>query len=100
MYNSAYWYGTSWAEYYLGKEYRTISGEIVPENKTSTEGQCQFVIYADDVCVYRSEPITRKSAKISFTADISGAEFIKIICEGLNGQNSCYFYLIDPKLEK
>lgn len=100
MYNSAYWYGTSWAEYYLGKEYRTISGEIVPENKTSTEGQCQFVIYADDVCVYRSEPITRKSAKISFTADISGTEFIKIICEGLNGQNSCYFYLIDPKLEK
>lgn len=100
MYNSAYWRGTSQAEYYLGKAYRTISGEIVPENKTSTEGQCQFVIYADDVCVYRSEPITRKSAKISFTADISGAEFIKIICEGLNGQNSCYFYLIDPKLEK
>ena len=88
------------AEYYLGKEYSTISGEFVPEDKTSTEGQCRFVIYADDVCVYRSEPITRKSTKVSFAIDIAGADFIKIVCEDINGFNSCYFYLIDPKLEK
>lgn len=100
MYESNFWQGTSQAEYYLGKEYRTISGEIAPEDKTSTQGQCRLVIYADDVCVYRSEPITRKSTKMSFTVDIAGADFIKIVCEGINGYNSCYFYLINPKLEK
>ena len=100
MYKSTLWDGASQAEYYLGKEYRTISGEIVPEDKTSTEGHCRFVIYADDVCVYRSEPITRKSKKISFTANISDADFIKIVCEDINSNNSCYFYLINPRLEK
>lgn len=89
-------YSDAYAEYYLGKKYITISGCIMPDEYFDKNDECVLAIYADDICVYRSQLIGRKTTIIDFSVDISGAEFIKIVIDEGSGRID----LLNLKLEK
>ncbi|MBO7254560.1 MAG: protein kinase, partial [Clostridia bacterium] len=70
------------AEYYLNKEYNSISFDIAPYSCFGSSGKTYIKVYVDDVLVYTSPQITQKTAKFNTGAiDVSNADYIKIVGE-------------------
>ncbi|MBQ6570361.1 MAG: protein kinase [Clostridia bacterium] len=68
-------------EYRLYGKYKLLTGSVVPHADIAENGNCQFKIYADGKLVYTSPVIRRKTDLFKFTANISGADYIKIELE-------------------
>lgn len=69
-------------EYRLYKKYGIISGQITPYKKIWETGEANVKIYADDILIYTSPTITRKTDTIEFSVDVSTAEYIVIEVNG------------------
>lgn len=66
-------------EYQVGKNYDTLSFNLVPYSEFGENGWSYLRVYADDVLRYTSEKITQKTQPHNISINISDAEYIKII---------------------
>ena len=73
--------GTSYAEYRLYGKYNTITGKLCPYTSIEEDGDIYIRLYADDQLIYTSPVITRKTDIFEFSANLNGAEYIKIVAE-------------------
>ncbi len=91
-----------YAEYRLYGKYKSISGELVPHTDIPEMGTSQISVYADDKLVYTSSAIGRKTDLIPFTADIAGADYVKIVvnCKDAlsNGEDDNCLILMNVQL--
>lgn len=71
--------GEKYIEYRTYGKYTTLTGEIAPHTSIEENKKGYLQVFVDDVLVYTSNDIGRKTDAISFEVDISGAEYIKII---------------------
>lgn len=66
------------AEYRLYGKYSTLTGSIAPHSD-SYNGKISYLqIFIDDVLVYTSDDIGRKTDSINFSIDVSDADYVKI----------------------
>lgn len=81
--NFIIFYGSDKREYYseyrLYGKYTSLSGSLVSHADINENGVSQIKIYADEKLVYTSPDIERKTDLIDFSADISGADYVKIV---------------------
>ena len=74
------WY--SWqnysAEYRIYKNYSSITFDLVPYKNITTDGTGYVQVYADDVLVQTSPVVGQKTDQITVTADITGADYLKL----------------------
>ena len=75
--NGNYRYGY-YTEYRLYGKYSQLTGTLAPYTSISEDGYCYIQVYADDVLVYTSPNVTRKTDAFDFSVDVSGAEYVKI----------------------
>ncbi len=75
---------SSKAEYRVYGDYTKLTGTLVPYTNISENGECQIQIYVDDELKYTSPIIGRKTDPVDFSVDISGGEYVKIVCKGVN----------------
>ena len=82
-------------ELHTEKQFSTISGKIAPDKNWDSVGICDFLVYADDRLLGVTS-INYKSGEVSFSYDISGAEYVKLVTDGYKDQNywSCDVDLI------
>lgn len=73
-------------EFYVGSEYKSISGTVAPQSSFGQSSATNFEIYADGELKY-SAKITQKTLAFTFEADISGAEWIEIKTSKIVGIN-------------
>lgn len=74
-----------------------------PHADINEDAYSQVKIYADDKLVYTSPAIGRKTDLVNFNADISGADYIKIVVEvkrreEKDGNNKDSLILMDVQL--
>lgn len=69
------------AEYRLYGKYKTLTGSAVSHADITENGNSQIKIYADEKLVYTSPSIVRKTDLFDFVADVSGADYVKIVVE-------------------
>lgn len=81
----------TYAEYRLYGGYKTLSFDVVPHKDIDENGYGTIKVYADDILVFSSEEIHRKSDNVSYYVDISNAEYIKIVanCYNDNDYENC-----------
>ncbi len=90
------WLGqTAYSEYRLYKKYTTLTGTIATHTDTYKERISRLQIYADDVLVYTSKDLGRKTDAINFSVSVAGAEYIKIV---ITTETSAYAILSDVQL--
>lgn len=65
-------------EFNLDGKYRYFSGTFFTRAKQSENYTIEFMVYADDVLIFRSEPISRKTKAIDFTIDIGNCDVLRI----------------------
>lgn len=65
-------------EFYADGQYRYLTGTFFTREKQSDKYTIEFMVYADDVLVYCSEPISRRAKAIDFAVDIGNADVIRI----------------------
>lgn len=75
--------GYSCGEYYTNQNYSALQFTLAPHESMSQDSAAVVKVFADDLLVFTSDEITRKSEAESYTADISNSKFIKIICENI-----------------
>ncbi|MBQ7295948.1 MAG: protein kinase [Clostridia bacterium] len=68
-----------YSEYRLYGKYITLSGSLVSHMDINETGVSQVQIYADEKLVYTSPDIERKTDVIDFSANISGADYVKVV---------------------
>ena len=66
-------------EYRLYGKYDYLQGCVAPYSSMEEDGDAYFQVYADDVLVYTSPTIVRKTDAFNYTVGIKDAEYIKII---------------------
>lgn len=86
----------SYVEYRLYGKYSTLTGVIAPHADNDEEKVSCLQVYVDDELVYTSPEIGRKTDAISFSVDITGAEYIKIVIQRESW--SCSVILSDVQL--
>ena len=75
------WAETFYTEYRLYREYQSVTGRLAPYPNMSEKSEAYLKIYADDVLVYTSPMITRKTDYVDFDVDIAEADYIKFVFE-------------------
>ena len=65
-------------EYRVYGNYSMVTGIIAPHEGIGKDLTCTVRVYADDQIIYSSPAVGQKTDAFLFTADISGAEYIKI----------------------
>lgn len=70
-----------YAEYRVYGKYKRFTASLIPHMDIRENGNSQVQIYADDKLVYTSPTIGRKTDMINVSADVSGAEYIKIVVQ-------------------
>ena len=108
LFKGAYWFweqdkAITTAEYRVYGKYKYISGALSPHADINEDAYSQVKIYADDKLVYTSPAIGRKTDLVKFNADISGADYIKIVVEvkrreEKDGNNKDSLILMDVQL--
>ena len=76
--------GTKSIEYRVYQNYSTLTGSIAPYKSIEEDGEACIKIYADDVLIYTSPTITRKTDAFEFSVNITNAEYIIIQFCGIN----------------
>lgn len=73
------WERDSYIEYRLYGKYSILSGTVATHIESEDGRISRLQIYADDVLIYTSADLGRKTDAIPFSVDVSGAEYIKIV---------------------
>lgn len=70
------------AEYYVNKQYSTLSFDIAPHTDFKSSGSAVVKVYVDDVLVYTSPTITQKTERFNTgDIDLSQATYVKIVVD-------------------
>lgn len=89
-----------YAEYYVNNTYSKLEFKLAPHESMGQDAHVQVKVYADDLLVFTSEEITRKSESKTYSVDIKQAKFIKIVCERVQGWDDASVLVLDSKLIK
>lgn len=81
-------------EYRTNKEYGTLTGIIAPNDGLRDDISVSLKVYVDDVLVYNSPIVDRKTAAFTFEVDISDAEFVKIEVDAESSLSSCFCLIV------
>ena len=93
---------TSYAEYRVYGKYKTLTASVVPHSEIAQSARVVVKVYADDTLVYTSKEIGRKTDKFEISANVAGADYVKIVVEikdnryNASGHNALIF--MDPQL--
>ena len=90
----------SYGEYYNNGRFSRLQGKIAPHEEKAQENLTQIKIYADDILVYSSSDIDRKTECFEFDVDINKAKFVKVSCEMTSGYGNSNLLLMDATLVK
>lgn len=90
----------AYGEYYTNGQFSKIQGKIAPHENKSNNNTIQLKIYADDILVYSSKDINRKTECFEFDVDINNAKFIKVSCERTAGYDNSDLLIMDATLIK
>lgn len=81
-YNRCDYEKTYSAEYYVNKQYSTLSFDIAPHTDFKSSGSAVVKVYVDDVLVYTSPTVTQKTERFNTgDIDLSQATYVKIVVE-------------------
>lgn len=93
----------TYAMYYLGGKYKTLSGTIAVNDKSRDNGKGEVSILCDDNVVYTTGAVSRATAPVEFSVNIENCQWLKIAEYSYNGYNgydkNINFILSDWKLE-
>lgn len=92
---SYYYGGEQYIEYRLYGDYTTLTGTIAPYTEMEEDKYGFLQVYVDDVLVYTSKDVGRKTDAFSFEVNVSGAEYIKLV---INSKYHGYIILSDVQL--
>lgn len=87
--------GEQYIEYRLYGDYTTLTGTIAPYTEMEEDKYGFLQVYVDDVLVYTSKDVGRKTDAFSFEVNVSGAEYIKLV---INSKYHGYIILSDVQL--
>lgn len=92
----------AYSEYYTNGKYSKLSFKIAAHEDMGQGVFSQIKIYADDILVFTTSEINRKTEMKSYTVDINNAKFIRIECIRTENSNwdSARTLLLDSTLEK
>lgn len=93
-------YDNSYAEYYPNCAYKTLEFKIAPHQDMGQNNISQIKVYADDILVFTSQNIHRKTEMETYSVNIGNAKFIKITCEQIEGWENSSVMLLDSTLIK
>lgn len=93
-------YNSSYAEYYPNNAYKTLEFKIAPHQDMGQNNISQIKVYADDILVFTSQNINRKTEMETYSVNIGNAKFIKITCEQIEGWENSSVMLLDSTLIK
>lgn len=65
-------------EFVTGGAYRYLTGTFFARADQPDDFTVEFMVYADDVLIYCSEPVTRRMKAVDFAIDIAGCDILKI----------------------
>lgn len=75
-------------EFNLDGKYRYFSGTFFTRDRQSEDYTIEFMVYADDTLIFRSEPISRKTKAVNFTIDIGNCEILRIASRSYDHTNT------------
>lgn len=92
----------SYSEYYTNGIYSKLSFKLAAHEDMGQGVNSQIKIYADDILIFTSSEINRKTEIESYTVEINNAKFIRIECVKTenSGWNSARTLFLDSTLEK
>lgn len=90
----------AYGEYYLNNAYSKLEFKLAPHENMGQEARVQVKVYADDLLVFTSEEISRKSESKTYAVDIKNAKFVKIVCERVESWDNASLLVLDSKLIK
>lgn len=70
---------SAYGEFRVYGKYSKLSGKITPCKNIQETEECYIYVYADDVLVYNSPKVGRKTDTVVFSIDIKNADYIKIV---------------------
>ena len=86
------YYGSSdcseYVEVRLYGKYKKITGRLAPYSSIGKNGYGYIKIFADDTLKYTSEEVKQKTDAFTFSADVSGAEYVIIRVYASRGHGS------------
>ena len=74
-----------YSEYYTQGSYNVLSMKVAPYIYTGENSKAYIEVYADDVLVYTSPTITRKTQPFVCEVDIEDAQYINIVANVYTG---------------
>ena len=74
-----------YAIYYLGGQFKTLSGTIAVSDDSSQEAYAQLCILADDTAIYSEAELGRKCVPFEFSVNVENCQWLKITLS--NGRN-------------
>ncbi len=78
--------GTSYATYYLGNKYKSLTGKIAV-NSTSWENKvASLIIYSDDAEIFNTGDIGKDYNPFDVDINIDGCEWLKIVVDNNDGE--------------
>ncbi|MCQ2485795.1 MAG: NPCBM/NEW2 domain-containing protein [Clostridia bacterium] len=89
----------NYGEYYTNGQFSKLQFRLAPHETMGQDSSAVIKVFANDLLVFTSDEITRKSEAETYTVDINNAKFIKIVCEGINGWDNNVM-LLDSTLIK
>ena len=90
----------SYGEYYTNGKYTSLELKIAAHESMSTGTVSQIKVYADDLLVFSSMNIDRKTEMQMCSVSINNAKFIKITCERVGGYDNSSTLILDATLIK
>lgn len=78
----------TYAEYRLYGDYAQLTFDVVPHSSIEEELYGTVKVYTDDVLVFSSPQITRKTDLQNYQVDVSNAEYIKIVVDTVGDKDS------------
>lgn len=76
---------TRYAEYRIYGDYTKLTATIAPSSLCSEKDYSYLQIYGDDELLYTSPDIGRKTDAFTFTVDLTGVDYIKILVHTVYG---------------
>lgn len=74
-----------YGEYYTNEKFSKLQFKLVPHETMRQDSAAVIKVFADDLLVFTSDEMTRKSEAETYTVDINNSKFIKIVCESIHG---------------
>lgn len=92
--------GTSYATFYLGKKYKTLTGKIAV-NATSWDNEvASLIIYSDNNEIYNSGDVGKEFNPVELSVNVEECEWLKIYVDNNDGEwgENVNFILSEMKL--